>query len=130
MITAQGRAFFKTFGYLRLPGLLRDEIGWITEAFMATVRDEFSAHCGQKRRVMQSCLERSERLRSLLDLQQLSSAKPSPRCWAMTGAPAPATATTTAATPAGMPTANGGAAPASKSRSISTTSWLARARSG
>lgn len=33
-ITPQQKHFFDTFGYLVLPGLLKDEIGWISDGFL------------------------------------------------------------------------------------------------
>ena len=34
-LSQQQHDFFETFGYLVLPGLLKDEIGWIIEEFEA-----------------------------------------------------------------------------------------------
>lgn len=51
-ITPQQKQFFATFGYLVLPGLLKEEIGWITEEFEAVFRDRGVVHDGTKRSVI------------------------------------------------------------------------------
>jgi len=45
-LTPKQKAFFETFGYLVLPGLLADEIDWITEEFEAVFRDRRVEHDG------------------------------------------------------------------------------------
>ena len=39
-MTEQQKRHFDTFGYLVLPGLLADDIGWITKEFEAVVAKE------------------------------------------------------------------------------------------
>ena len=54
MMTEQQQRHFDTFGYLVLPGLLADDIGWITAEFEAVFRDRGIQHDGTKR----SCVVR------------------------------------------------------------------------
>lgn len=66
-ITPQQRQFFETFGYLVLPGLVKDEIGWITAEFEAVFRDRGVVHDGTKRSVIVPFIDQRERLCTLLD---------------------------------------------------------------
>ena len=66
-ITSQQKHFFETFGYLVLPGLLKEEIGWITEEFEAVFRDRCVVHDGTKRSVIVPFIDQRERLCTLLD---------------------------------------------------------------
>jgi hypothetical protein len=61
------KQFFETFGYLVLPGLLADEIGWITEEFEAVFRDRQVDHDGTKRSCIVPFIDQRERLCGLLD---------------------------------------------------------------
>ena len=63
-------AFFQTFGYLHLPGLLANEIGWITDEFAAVLAD-VRAPQGQNRNLPFPFLDRRERLCGLIDLPVL-----------------------------------------------------------
>jgi hypothetical protein len=66
-ITAQQQRFFETFGYLVLPGLLADEIEWITDEFEAVFRDRGVAHDGTKRSCVVPFIDQRERFCTLLD---------------------------------------------------------------
>jgi ectoine hydroxylase-related dioxygenase (phytanoyl-CoA dioxygenase family) len=68
----QLRAFFVEFGYVVLPGLLRDEIGWITEEFEALLCDEGIVHDPARRTAVSACIERRERLCGIIDLPRLT----------------------------------------------------------
>ena len=43
----QQKQFFETFGYLILPGLVRDEIGWITNEFESVFQERGARHDGK-----------------------------------------------------------------------------------
>jgi hypothetical protein len=66
-ITSQQKHFFETFGYLVLPGLLKEEIGWISEEFEAVFRDRGVVHDGSQRSVVVPFIDQRERLCTLLD---------------------------------------------------------------
>jgi hypothetical protein len=70
--SAQLAAFFAEFGYVSVPGLLRDEIGWITDEFEALLRDERVVHRRGKRSCLNACIERRARLCSIIDLPRLT----------------------------------------------------------
>src|SRR4051812_38359888 len=69
----QLRRFFSTFGHVVLPGALREEIAWISDEFEALLREEGLTHDGSKRTCVNACIERRERLCSIIDLPQLTS---------------------------------------------------------
>ena len=48
-LSEQQKRHFETFGYLVLPGLLADDIGWIREEFEAVFQDRGVVHDGTKR---------------------------------------------------------------------------------
>lgn len=66
-LSAQQKQFFETFGYLVLPALLSDEIGWITEEFEAVFRDRGVVHDGRQRSCIVPFIDQRERLCTLLD---------------------------------------------------------------
>jgi hypothetical protein len=66
-LTEQHKAFFDTFGYLVLPGLVADDIGWITDEFEAVFRDRGIAHDPTKRSVVVPFIDQRERFCTLLD---------------------------------------------------------------
>ncbi|MCX6047841.1 MAG: phytanoyl-CoA dioxygenase family protein [Chloroflexi bacterium] len=66
-ITPQQKQFFDTFGYLVLPGLVKDQIGWISEEFEAVFRDRGVVHDGSQRSVVVPFIDQRERLCTLLD---------------------------------------------------------------
>lgn len=67
-LTAPQRAFFETFGFLVLPGLLLTEIDWITAEFEA-VHAQYPGpkHDGTRRTCIVPFIDQSERLCTLLD---------------------------------------------------------------
>ena len=68
MVLSDGQTrFFSDFGYLVLPGLLREEISWISEEFERVFREAGIVHDGTARSSLGCFIERSERLCSLLD---------------------------------------------------------------
>src|SRR4051794_31062304 len=66
-LTEEQIHFFDTFGYLVLPGLLADDIGWITEEFEAVFRDRNVVHDGTKRSTVVPFIDQRARLCTLLD---------------------------------------------------------------
>ena len=70
-LTSEQKQFFETFGYLPLPGLLRDEVGWITEEFEAVFRGRNVSHDGSKRSCIVPFIDQRERLSTLLDHPKL-----------------------------------------------------------
>src|SRR5438445_7319098 len=66
-LTDQQKQFFETFGYLILPGLLADDVGWITEEFEAAFRDRGVVHDGTKRSCIVPFIDQRELLCTLLD---------------------------------------------------------------
>ncbi|MBV9848375.1 MAG: phytanoyl-CoA dioxygenase family protein [Armatimonadetes bacterium] len=65
MLTPQQIAFFETFGFLVLPGLMAEEIGWITEGFEELFQGRTDPHDGTRRTL--ALMDHSERLCTLLD---------------------------------------------------------------
>ena len=43
-LSEQQKHFFDTFGFLHLPGVLREDIGWITDEFEAVFADRNASH--------------------------------------------------------------------------------------
>ena len=70
-LTCKQKQFFETFGYLALPGLLKDEIDWITEEFEAVFRGRNVVHDGSKRSCIVPFIDQRERLSTLLDHPKL-----------------------------------------------------------
>jgi hypothetical protein len=66
-LTPQQKQFFETFGYLVLPGLLADEIAWVSDEFAAVGRDRGVVHDGTKRSCIVPFIDQRERLCTLLD---------------------------------------------------------------
>jgi hypothetical protein len=69
MFTAEDKTFFETFGYLVLPGALKDDIGWIIDDFEAawTARTDI-VHDGSKRTMFPTnMISTSPRLTALLE---------------------------------------------------------------
>lgn len=66
-LSRQQRDFFETFGYLVLPGLLREEIGWITAEFEAVFAGRGVVHDGSKRSTVVPFIDQREKLSTLLD---------------------------------------------------------------
>ena len=66
-LTAEQRFFFDSFGYLVVPGLLADEIEWITSEFYAVFDARGGEHDGSIRSVIVPFIDQRERLCTLLD---------------------------------------------------------------
>ncbi|MCZ6678601.1 MAG: phytanoyl-CoA dioxygenase family protein [Candidatus Poribacteria bacterium] len=66
-LTPQQYAFFESFGYLVLPGLLTDDIDWMTEEHRAIFERKGMVHDGTKRSQIVPFIDQSERLCTLLD---------------------------------------------------------------
>jgi hypothetical protein len=66
-LTQQQKDFFDTFGYLALPGVMKDDIGWLTEEFEAVFRDHDAQHDGSIRSILVPFIDQRERLCTLLD---------------------------------------------------------------
>ncbi len=66
-ITPQQKHFFDTFGYLVVPGLLKDEIDWISDEFEAVFRDRGIVHDGTQRSVVVPFIDQRAHLCTLLD---------------------------------------------------------------
>lgn len=61
----QQRAFFETFGYLALPGLVAEDVPWILEGFEEIFAQRSEKHDGTRRTIAGT--DSSERLCALLD---------------------------------------------------------------
>lgn len=66
-LTAEQCAFFETFGYIYLPGLLADDVGWITEEHRMVFEDNGVVHDGSQRSMIVPFIDQRERLCTLLD---------------------------------------------------------------
>ena len=67
------RRFYNDFGYVRLPGLFREEADWISEEFEKVFQQNGITHDGTKRTGCGYLVESSERLCTLLDDDRLDS---------------------------------------------------------
>jgi len=63
---------FKTFGYVVIPGLLSEEIDWITSEFHAVFKDKGMEHDGSRRSVVVPFIDQREKLCTLLDNQKVT----------------------------------------------------------
>src|SRR3954452_1792221 len=66
-LTEQQKRFFDTFGYLVLPGLVKDDVDWITSEFEAVFSDRGVVHDPKKRTVIVPFIDQRERFCTLLD---------------------------------------------------------------
>ena len=66
-LTSGQKQFFDTFGYLALPGLLSEDIGWITDEFAMVFKDKGLVHDPSKRTMFVRFVDSRERLCTLLD---------------------------------------------------------------
>lgn len=66
-LTDQQQAFFKTWGYLHLPGLLADRIDWILSEYQAVWRDRGVVHDGTKRTCIVPFIDQRREFCTLLD---------------------------------------------------------------
>ncbi len=70
-LTAQQIAYFETFGFVKVPGLFADDMGWITESFeeiFATAthwETNEELHFDQRRLIVPGFVERNERLATI-----------------------------------------------------------------
>lgn len=72
-LTQQQLNHFDTFGYIAFPGLLKKEIGWITEEFEEVMANVASGkdHDGSARTIVVPTIDYSERLCTLLDDERI-----------------------------------------------------------
>ncbi len=63
----QQKRFFDTFGYLVLPGLVKDDISWIMDEFEAVFADRGVQHDATRRTTVVPFIDQRERLCTLLD---------------------------------------------------------------
>jgi hypothetical protein len=66
-LTQGQKAFFETFGYLHLPGLLADRIDWITDEFEAVWRDRGVTHDPARRTCLVPFIDQRESFCTLID---------------------------------------------------------------
>jgi hypothetical protein len=68
-LTKEQIAFFETFGYIKFPALLKEDIHWIIEEFeqVFPMFEESSKHTGTKRTVVVPFIDQREKLSALLD---------------------------------------------------------------
>ena len=70
-LTREQKHFFETFGYLALPGLLKNDIAWITEEFEAVFQGRNVSHDGSERSCIVPFIDQRKRLSTLLDHPKL-----------------------------------------------------------
>lgn len=63
--------FFDTFGFLALPGLLKNDIEWISEEFEKVFEDRNVVHDGSQRSCIVPFIDQRQRLSTLLDHPKL-----------------------------------------------------------
>ncbi len=66
-LTQEQKNFYNTFGYLVMPGLVRDSIDWIIDEFEAVFTDRGIQHDGSRRSVVVPFIDQRERFCTLLD---------------------------------------------------------------
>jgi hypothetical protein len=66
LITQQQIDFFRTFGFIKFPGLMKDSIDWITKEFEQTFPEDHP-HDGSKRTVIVPFIDQREKMCTLLD---------------------------------------------------------------
>ena len=66
-LSQQQLQFFETFGFLHFPGLMKEEIGWITEDFESIFATSGQVHDGTQRSCIVPFIDQRERLCTLLD---------------------------------------------------------------
>ena len=66
-LTDQQKRFFDDFGYIFLPGLMAEEIGWITEEYERSFTENGITHDGTERSSLGNIVEKNEQLFALLD---------------------------------------------------------------
>ncbi len=66
-LTPEQKNFFETFGFLVFPGVLKDDIEWITQEFGAVFDDKGLEHTADKRTCIVPFIDQREKLNTLLD---------------------------------------------------------------
>lgn len=66
-LSQRQQQFFDTFGFLALPGLVRDDIPWIIDEFEAVWQDRDPDHDGSIRSILVPFIDQREKLCTLLD---------------------------------------------------------------
>ena len=66
-LTPEQKDYFSDFGYLLLPGLMADDVGWIIDEFEAVFQDSGVVHDGTKRSSIGPFIDQRARLCTLLD---------------------------------------------------------------
>jgi len=66
-LSQQQKDFFASFGFLVLPDLLKEEIGWIIDEFEAVFAGRGVVHDGTKRSTVVPFIDQREKLSTLLD---------------------------------------------------------------
>lgn len=68
-LTSEQVDFFETFGFIMLPGILKDDVEWITKEFeqVFPLFEESSNHTGDKRTVVLPFIDQRKKLSALLD---------------------------------------------------------------
>jgi hypothetical protein len=66
-LTSQQLHFFETFGFIVLPGLLKDDIAWVIEEFERVFRERHVQHDYTRRSCVFPIIDQNERLCTLLD---------------------------------------------------------------
>ena len=66
-MSSQQKRFFEDFGYLFLPGLMKEEAAWIIEEYERVFSEAGIAHDGTNRSSLGNIIEKSELLCTLLD---------------------------------------------------------------
>ncbi len=66
-LSQEQKNFYNTFGYVVLPGLVQDAVGWITEEFEGVFTDRGIQHDGSRRSTIVPFIDQRERFCTLLD---------------------------------------------------------------
>jgi hypothetical protein len=66
-LSQEQKNFYNTFGYVVMPGLVRDSIEWISSEFEAVFTDRGVQHDGSRRSVIVPFIDQREKLCTLLD---------------------------------------------------------------
>ena len=105
-LTKQQSRFYETFGFLKFPGLFKDDVGYITDAyekvFEAEFRESDREHNYKEKSTIIPFADRSEYLSGLLDDPRIDAVVTS--ILGTTMGTGPATVTITSETRSGTPT--------------------------
>ena len=66
-LSQEQKNFYNTFGYLVMPGLVRESIDWITEEFEKVFIDRGVQHDGERRSIIVPFIDQREKLCTLLE---------------------------------------------------------------